>query len=92
MYLVNESRQLSNDEFGLYNVPLVDLFNHDRDEQIGIYYYEVEDEGEFGIGLYILANKNVAKGQQINWHYGNKGNHEFLKNYGFVLNDKSQLN
>ena len=30
MYLINESRQLSNEIFGLYNVPLFDLFNHNK--------------------------------------------------------------
>ena len=42
------------------------------------------------MGLYIFAKMKVNKGEQLNWHYGNKGNHAFLKNYGFVLNDNSQ--
>ena len=55
-------------------------------------YFEEVDEGPFGIGLYIFATANVAKGEQLHWHYGNKGNHKFLKNYGFVLNDDTQKN
>ena len=37
------------------------------------------------------AGRDVAKGEALNWHYGDKGNFEFLKLYGFILTDGSQL-
>ena len=88
MHIVNESRQLKNDTFGSYNVPFVDLFNHDKIQSISIRYFEDQEKGEgLGAGLYISAKMDIKKGEQLNWHYGDKGNHEFLRNYGFLLTD-----
>ena len=41
-------------------------------------------------GLYIRAIKNISRGKQIFWNYGDKGNYEFLKLYGFILVDGTQ--
>ena len=89
MYLLNESRQLNNEDFGLYNVPLVDLFNHDKDQSITIKYARKDQDPPFGPGVYITAKRDVVEGEQLNWHYGDKGNHMFLKNYGFTLSDNT---
>ena len=32
----------------------------------------------------------MPKGEEVNWHYGRKGNIEFLTLYGFVCTDGSQ--
>ena len=40
MHIINESRQLKNEDFGSYNVPIVDLFNHDKIQTISIKYFE----------------------------------------------------
>ena len=36
MYLGIESRQLSNDGYGLYTAPIVDYMNHDEDNNIDV--------------------------------------------------------
>ena len=81
-WLAIESRQLKNSKFGSYTAPLVDILNHDVDRNTKVYYNE---------GVQVRVGRDVAKGEALNWHYGDKGNFEFLKLYGFVLSDRSQL-
>ena len=81
-WLAVESRQLKNSKFGSYTAPLVDILNHDADRNTKVYYNE---------GVQVRVGRDIAKGEALNWDYGDKGNFEFLKLYGFVLTDGSQL-
>ena len=88
MWLAAESRHLKNLDHGAYGVPLADIFNHDVDKGVTMK-YQGRDTGKEP-GVYIRAIKNIRKGEQIFWHYTDKGNYEFLKLYGFVLTDGTQ--
>ena len=41
-------------------------------------------------GLYVKANRDIKKGEEIFWHYGRKGNQAFLTRMGFTLADDEQ--
>ena len=88
MWIAAESRQLNNKDFGVYIIPFVDMFNHDKGLNIAVKYRDTTMTTD--IGVYVTARSDIAKGDQLFWHYGNKGNFEFLKLYGFVLTDGTQ--
>ena len=71
-----------------YMVPFGDIFNHAKEPNVKP--VTITEKNGLANGAYIRAITDVPKGQQVNWNYGNKGNYEFLKRYGFVLTDGTQ--
>ena len=88
MWLAAESRHFTNQNHSSYAPPIADIFNHDINKGVTMKYQGL-DSGN-APGLYIRAIKNISKGEQIFWNYGDKGNYEFLKLYGFILVDGTQ--
>ena len=37
----------------------------------------------------VYALRDIKQGEHIVWHYGYKGNHELLQDYGFIIDDGS---
>ena len=81
MWIKVESRQLKNKDFGSYTAPYVDILNHHESPNVAVYYMD---------GVQVWAKTNVMKGEPLNWNYGDKGNYELLKMYGFVMTDGTQ--
>ena len=56
MYLGIESRQLHNNENGLYSAPVVDYMNHDENNNASVM---MDDQAGLGNGLIVYASRDI---------------------------------